>query len=93
MAVNAATLDAAERTDIFVSLPAGGLMEMPYDRLTIDGTTYWDTTGPTGGIASNGVFPRGRAVGKEFITHRAMAFPQAGSGDVRLQAVWMLTGI
>ena len=104
MAVNATTLDQCLRTQIFVELPKAppsfgiGMAFQPYaeagyDRVTIDGTTYWEIIGPQASISPNGLRPRGIVIGQEFVGGNNVALPIARQGDRTQQAVWMYGGI
>lgn len=96
MAVNIVTLDSATRVQIMLntSTPRGTVaFEMPYDRVTIDGTTYWEPLAGSGAVTEKGVMQRGFYTGTEYVSGRNAAFPVARQGDASQVAVWMFPGI
>jgi hypothetical protein len=88
------TLDLGERISMFQEVKPGLLVELPWDKITIEGTMYYEPTGgQTGGLAPNGLRQRGVLVAQEIFTHPAPAVPVAPRLSGGQFAVWQLGSI
>ena len=100
MAVTAVTLDAAQRIQMLRQFPTNArrfgnvlvIGELPFDRVNIDGTDYYEPCDPVVSTP-NGIFQRGIFVGAEYFDQQAPALPMPRPGDLSQRAVWMYGGI
>ena len=105
MAINRATLDAAQRIQIFATVPVPmslglGLQnpvftELNYDRVKIDGVDFWETIGPMTSVSPKGTLPRGIVVGAEFCQGNGTIWPSVQPGDLtaNTRGVWQLGAV
>jgi hypothetical protein len=93
MAFTVYHLDRVERTQMYRQLRAGVLVELPFDKVLLDGTTYFEplTSGAT--LDPKGQLPRGVFVAQEVYDHPAPALPVAARPTQGQVACWQYGGI
>lgn len=92
MTVNAYTLDRRERTQMYQQVRPGVLVELPFDRVRIDGTEYYEPGASADAVDERGNRPRGISVAQEVFDHPAPALPIAARPTAGQTAVWQYGG-
>jgi hypothetical protein len=93
MAFTVYHLDRVERTQMYQLVRPGVLVELPFDKLLLDGTTYVEPLVSGGTRDPKGQFPRGVVVAQEIYEHPAPALPVAARPTPGQMAVWQYGGI
>ncbi len=93
MAVTAYQLDRAERTKMYREMRSGVLIALPFERLTVDGNSYYEPGTSVVTVDSRGIFQRGVYVAQELYTHPAPALPPTTRPNQGQMAVWQYSGI
>jgi hypothetical protein len=88
-----ASLDLAERTQIYREVRPGVLVELHWDKITIDGVTYFEPGASADALTSSFVRQKGVTVGQEVFTHPAPAVPIPVRPVNGQYAVWCYGGI
>lgn len=93
MAVTAYTLDRAERTKMYRQMRAGVLIALAFERVSIDGTDFYQPGTSAVDADAKGLPQRGVYVAQEIFDHPAPALPYATRPTAGQTPVWQYGGI
>jgi hypothetical protein len=88
-----ASIDLAERTQIYREVRPGVLVELPWDKVTIDGVMYYEPGVSADALSANAMRLRGVFVAQEIFTHPMPAVPVPVRPTSGQFAVWMYSGL
>jgi hypothetical protein len=88
-----ASIDLAERTQIYREVRPGILVELPWDKITIDGVMYYEPGVSSDGWTSSFQRQKGVSIAQEVFTHPAPAVPIPVRPTNGQYAIWQYGGI